>query len=146
MKVLIRPFFKSELSNFFNISHVTLIKWLKFELIQEELEQTFYVESQRVLTIKQCLIIFEHFGYPENIIIPQNEEIYKKAPVFNYYKSDLARLYKISKESLNFLISKNNNLRKLLIDKSKRKFYFKEVSDIFNEFGTPYINKNSLLK
>ncbi len=145
----IRPYYKYELTELYEVSIKTFIKRLVY--IENELEKFGYNKSQKIFSLKQTEIIFEHLGHPwanETSGVKSNE----KVPTYQYSKKQLVELYNISDKTLlaqieaipheeikrEIMDSGNGRYWERRVDKSN--FKRKEVKLIFEWLGHPFQN------
>jgi len=146
----IKPYFKSELADLYNVSVRKLIFWVTniSEIIQI-FEITGYKTNQRLFTLLQVEIIFKQLGHPN---AKNEKEIHtqKRAELLPYSKNDLSKLYEISTRVLLSQIYAISNYRikeQILsagymeyhkIASNKKLFKKSEVELIFKYIGHPF--------
>ena len=145
----IRPYYKYELTELYEVSIKTFMKRLVY--IESELEKFGYSKSQKIFSLKQTEIIFEYLGHPwanKASGVKGNE----KVPIYQYSKQQLAGFYNISDKTLlaqiealpyeeikrEIMDSGNGRYWERRVDKSN--FKRKEVKLIFEWLGHPCQN------
>jgi len=145
----IRPYYKYELTELYEISIKTLMK--RIILVEDDLKEYGYSKTQKIFSLKQTEIIFEQLGHP---LANKTSGVYKKKrlPIVMYSKKQLAEFYNISDKTFlaqiealpyedikNEIMDERNGLYfKRQVDKTK--FTRKEVILIFEWLGHPSKN------
>jgi len=112
----------------------------EIKLFQEKLEKIGYTQHQKLFTLKQVELIFEHLGQPERSKYVSNL-VYvdeKRIEIKTYRKSALRDIYFLEKKAFNRVIEEYlpNNFAK-----SSSHFYSKpQVEQIFDKIGQPFAN------
>ena len=145
----IRPYYKYELTELYEISIKTFIKRIVY--IENELEKIGYNKTQKIFSLKQTEIIFEHLGHPwANETSDMHSD--KKIPIYQYSKKQLAEFYNISDKTFLAQIEAlpYEEIKKEIMDAGngrswerrvdKSNFKRKEVKLIFEWLGHPYQN------
>ncbi|MCF6184195.1 MAG: DUF4248 domain-containing protein [Bacteroidales bacterium] len=143
----VRPYYKFEIAQLYRISRPVFMEWIKE--IEEVLEETGYVKTQQIFTLKQTEIIFNWLGHPP---ATNDKEIHngKRVLIIPYSKSELAEMYNLSSKTLLAQIESipDKEAKKIIMDGNhkymyirktdKKLFKTKEAELIFKYLGHPY--------
>lgn len=142
----IKCYYKSEMADLYDVKLRTFMKWI--ELIEHKLFEIGYYRSQKMFTLKQVELIFNHVGHPP----ARNEkEVFSdiKVSIIPYSLKALTNLYDLSKNTFFKQLKRMNKADiKIIMDRNKSKswkllrqksFFNKtEVELIFKNLGHPY--------
>jgi len=144
----IRPYYKYEITELYEISIKTLMKRIK--PAEKFMKIVGYNKSQKIFTLKQTETIFENVGHP---FANETSGKYsnKKVPIFAYSKQQLAEFYNISGKTLLAQIEAipYDNVKMVIMDankiswqrrRDKNNFKREEVRLIFEWLGHPCDN------
>lgn len=150
---MIRPYYKYEIADLYNVSTETFINvWLpkSGKLLEDLTTDACYGSKQKQFTVKQVEMIFERLGLPDNIEI----EDYEPVPIRVYQKKKLADLYgwsvrvlirflkpALTKEEEAQLFRNIYDGNVFLCRVLKIHLTIKDVKVIFDRLGRPYKKK-----
>jgi len=112
----------------------------EIKLFQGELEIIGYTQYQKLFTLKQVELIFEHLGHPDcskfvsNLAHLDNQ----RAEIRTYRKSALRELYFLEKKTFNEQI--NEYLPNCFKNRGSHFYTKPEVVLIFERIGRPFVN------
>ncbi len=143
----IKCYYKYEIADMYEIDRKVFMNWLRN--IECKLESAGYRKMQKILTLKQTEIIFNHLGHPP-AFDDKNIHSGNRIKVIPYQKKRLAFFYGVSEGTLIRQIKSINNFDavKNIMDSpiphywemlTDKKYFKKEdVNLIFEHLGHPY--------
>ncbi len=142
----IKCYYKSELADFYEVNRKVFMSWVN--KIEYDLRETGYKKTQKIFTLKQVEMIFNHIGHPE--ATGKDYFIDELVAVRPYKKHKLCDMYDISETVLFKQIKSipiqqdvrailKNEKTKFYQPKNSKNFFSKnEVELIFKHLGRPY--------
>ena len=131
---------KSEVARLYGITTKTLANRLQDYILGKKLQMVGYYATQRYLTLRQVLIIFDHFGYPDKYRFIQEGKI-NYLPLREYTKQELADFYGISSRTFyNFtlLLPMRTATGEMVSISDEKTLDLRQVAHIFTYFGHPF--------